>query len=50
MSEINGNYCVYCYTDKAIWFVSGNDIFLSAQDDEIVNDIEEKYGLQFDWC
>lgn len=50
MSEINGNYCVYCYTDKAIGFVSGNDIFLSAQDDEIVNNIEEKYGLQFDWC
>lgn len=50
MSEIDGNYCVYCYTDKAIGFVSGNDIFLSAQDDEIVNDIEEKYGLQFDWC
>lgn len=50
MSEIDGNYCVYCYTDKAIGFVSGNDIFLSAQGDEIVNDIEEKYGLQFDWC
>lgn len=50
MSKISNQYCVYCYSDKIIGFISGNDIFISAKNDDILNEVEKKYNLKFNYC
>ena len=50
LSKVSGQYCVYYYSDEVIGFISGDDIFLSAKSDDIMNEIEEKYDLEFNYC